>query len=350
MGTWSFEQLRGERKKLILAGWDAPKGRPGQSPVVAPQTTVRQSETYYPGNDTPSRYLFGTKQEPFELEGTFRDQSGGVGYALRMTQFAESFVADKQQCQITWFENGGPVLAYLGTIEWWKPSYKSQAHIEWKCSVLVDENLNLAKQEAKQPDPVPFPDRLAAIKNSLQSTLSETRTGESVTHFPPSLDFGLGEFLDSVTNLVATPLAALNSLANQLADMSKATMGSIKRAQASVHQLKTAVLNMQQTFASLKRDTSVVSDNANEDVDFFTMQTGFVAACGNILKQANDWKRDLEKAEHGMIGGMVTAANNDTWELIAARSLGDAGRAPDIQAMNGESGAPVPGTTYLLPK
>ena len=350
MGTWSFEQLKGERKKLILAGWDAPKGRPGQSPVVAPQTTVRQSETYYPGNDTPSRHIFGTKQEPLELEGTFRDKYGGAGYALRMTQFAESFVADKQQCQISWFENGKPVIAYLGTIEWWKPSYKSQGHIEWKCSVLIDENLNLAKKESKQPDPVPFPDRLAKIKNELQSALLETRTGESVSRFPPSLDFGLSEFLDSVTNLVATPIAALNSLSSQLADMSKATMGSIKRAQASVHQLKTAVLNMQQTFASLKRDASVISENANEDVDFFTTQTGFIAACGKILKQTNEWKRDLERAEQGMIGGMVTAANNDTWELIAARSLGDAGRAPDIQAMNGETGLPVPGTTYLLPK
>lgn len=350
MGKWTFTQQGGEGKKLELADWNAPKGRPGQAPIFKGKLTVRHSETYYPGNDEPSRFIYGAKHEPIELEGKFRDAFGGKGYAQQMSEFARSFVHEKLPCKIEWTDKGTVHASFLGIIEWFESAPESAGTWGWKLSVAVDKDLAVKVKTGKQPSPVPFASRMDQVNNAIKYLMGSKRTGESFSTFPPSLDFGLSGFLDSLASYVNGPIALLNSLTSQLADMSKATMGSIKRAQAGTHQLKTGLLNLKQAFEDVRLDAAVISTRASEDVAFLKSQTEFSQGAIAAIKVVEQLRRDLARAEQGLIRGVCVAINGDTWEAIAARKLNDAGRASDIQRLNNEPGQPVPGTRYLIPR
>ena len=351
MGKWTFEQLSGERKTLVLADWDAPKGRPGQTPIYKAKLVARQSETYYPGNDEPSRHIYGGKHEPIELEGKFRDAFGGKGYAQRMAEAARNFYNEKLQCRIIWHGTDSPFASYVGIIESIECSPESSGVWGWKISIAIDRDLKLAPTFRKQPDREPFKDRMAQVNSAIRDMMDwGKREKKSFSTFPPSLDFGLSDFLDSVANYVNGPITMLNSMADQLEDMSKATMASIKRAQAGAHQLKTGLIKAKQAFEDVRLDAAVVSNRASEDIKFLRSQADFSQGAIAAIKEADKLRRYLVQAEQGMIRHSMVALDGDTWEAMASRSLSDASRAADIQRLNNEFGLPVPGTRYLIPR
>jgi hypothetical protein len=64
-GAWRFEQLAGDKKTLILAGYSAPFGRPRQKAVVRDKVQIREKTTRYPGSSgPPTRHIFGDDYEP----------------------------------------------------------------------------------------------------------------------------------------------------------------------------------------------------------------------------------------------------------------------------------------------
>jgi len=346
VSDWTFKQLGGEGKTLKLSGWDAPHGRPRQKPVVKDGVAVRHTDTYYPGNDRPTRHLFGHKFEPWELEGRFMDLAGGQGYAKQMAEFAKAFVDDQQSVLITW----GSMIACEGFIESIEIGREGAGNIAWKLKVLVDDDLILAKaKQTKQPAPDSIKDLSRALEDALNKALGGKRSGKSITKFPPSLDLGISDFLDTLVSAINTPAAMFNNLVNQIGDFSTATTGDLRRLRAGVHQIKTGVLNLQTIYEDLRTDVAIQSSYAAATTDFDSYRLVSAAAMNDAASQIRKIDRATAIAERGSVKAFYTAKQGDTWESISTTFYGSAARASDIQKANSESGPPSPGTLYVIP-
>ena len=346
MSDWTFKQLGGEGKTLKLSGWDAPHGRPRQKPVVKDGVAVRHTDTYYPGNDRPTRHLFGHKFEPWELEGRFMDLAGGQGYATWMAEFAKAFVDDQQSVLITW----GALIACEGFIESIEIGREGAGNIAWKLKVLVDDDLILAKsKQTKQPVPDSIKDLSRALENALKDALGGTRKQKSITQFPPSLDLGISDFLDALVGAINTPAAVFTNLVNQIGDLSTATVGDIRRLRTGVHQIKTGVQNLQTIYEDLRNDVAIQSSYAKDITDWESYRSSSAAAMNSAMGQIRKIDRATAIAERGSVKAFYTAKQGDTWESISTTFYGSASRAADIQKANSESGPPVAGTLYVIP-
>lgn len=343
---WTFKQLGGEGKTFKLAGGDAPHGRPRQKPVVKDGVRIRNSTTYYTGNNRPTRHVYGHKFEPWELEGRFMDIFGGQGYARAKADEAKVFVDDQQLVLVTW----GPYIACEGFIEWIELGREGAGNIAWKMSVQIDDDLILSTQKkTKAPVPDSIKDLSRALEDALDKALGGKRSGKSITKFPPTLDIGISDFLDSFVSAINTPAAAFNNLVNQVGDLATASTGDLRRLRAGVHQIKTGVLNLQTVYEDLKTDAAIQSSYAAATTDFDSYRLTSAAAMNEAASQIRKIDRATAIAERGSVKAFYTAKNGDTWESIATTFYGSASRAADIQKANSESGPPVPSVLYVIP-
>ena len=347
MSDWTFAQLGGSRKRLTLSGASAPHGRPRKKPVVSDGIEIRQSETYYPGYDEPTRHIFGSRAEAFELEGRFMDSVGGKGFAQKMTEYVKGFVDDKQRVEVRWEDT----IAAVGLIDAFVPSRESKGHIAWKMRVLIDKDLLITVRKTKdQVDPKDVKDHMADIQNGLKKLLGETAFQKPITSFPPSLDFGIIDQLDLLVGAINTPFAMVSSMADQIGSLEKGAIGALRRFRAGLHQMKTATLKLRSTYENHRSDLAIQSSYADEELRFFAVQSASGPAMLGLLKSIDAADRAAARAERGKIRALYTAKTGDTWESIARITLEDASRGSDIQMANSASGLPSPGELYLIPR
>ena len=350
---WIFEQRGGDRKKFTLANDDAPHGRARQNPVVRDGLAVRKSRTLYPGNDEPTTHLFGRKSNDMELVGRFMDSYGGKGYAAKMTDMVKSFVDDQQPVRITW----GNLVCVDGFIDEFDPGRESAGNVQWKMKITVDDDLMLAASKAGQtPEPQKPQDFSKKIASALSDALGTSRTGESLQSFPPSLDLGLGEFLDSLVTLVNTPAALMLDVANSLQSLESSTIGSLNRLRAGIHQTKTAVLRLEATYADAQTNVSpgqpaaVTTSRADDKQRFGGQQAHTAVAMNKTSAALRKLDRAVAIAIRGKIKSLYVARAGDTWEGIATAQMGSAVRSAELQQANGETGKPRASVRYVIPR
>lgn len=349
---WTFQQLGGDRKKFTLSDADAPHGRARQKPVVRDGLSVRKSRTLYPGNDRPTTHLFGHKSTDWELEGRFMDSTGGRGYASKMVDFIKVFVKDAQPVRITW----GDLVCVDALIDDFDPGRESAGNVQWKMKISIDDDLMLSSGKASAPQQEQIKDLSKEIETALADALGGERKGESLTSFPPSLDLGLSDTLESLVSAVNTPAAMMLDVANAIQSVETSTIGNLNRLRAGVHQTKTAMLNLQATYehasANLTPGASpaVTSSRAEDKQRWGGQQASVAQAITRTMAEMRKLDRALAIAIRGKIKTLYTARDGDTWERIATSQLGAATRAPEIQRANGELGKPRAGVRYVIPR
>lgn len=347
---WIFQQLGGDRKSFPLSGADAPHGRARQKPVVRDGLSIRKSRTYYPGSSRPTTHLYGSKSTEWELEGRFMDSYGGRGYAAKMTDFVKAFVNDAQPVRITW----GELVAVDGFIDDFDPGRESAGNVQWKMKISVDDDLLLSTQ-ASAPEPEQIKDLSKDIEKALSEALGGKRKGENLTTFPPSLDLGLADSLDSLVSALNTPSAMMLEVANALQSVESSTIGSLNRLRAGVHQTKTAMLRLEATYEHASANLTpgatpaVTSSRADDRQRFGQQQTRASVAMARTMTAMRRLDRALAIAIRGRVRTLYTAKSGDTWEGIAVTHLGSAIRAAEIQQANGETGHPRVGVRYVIP-
>lgn len=346
---WKFVQTAGQKKTLTLTGWAAPRGRPRQAPVVTTGVQVRNSRTYYPGNDAPTRHVFGTQHPDWQLEGRFMDCDGGPRYAQNMLDYVTGFVADAHPVVIRW----GEFVSARGMIVDFEPGIESHQHVSWKMTIQIDEDLLLQKRKNRSMD---F-DRAVAehaqneIKDYLQKQSSAKREQLSIVSFPPSLDFGISAALDSLVGAANAPWAALSQMLDDIGKLETAPWNALMRLKAGQNQAKTALLHLKDTHQAMHSSMVIMSKNESERTRFWSRQHAAGAEDLKKLKVLDDIDRAIQRAMRGMIRGMYVARTSDTWESIARVAMEDVKRADDIRSFNGVgSGPPAPGTRYLIPQ
>jgi len=338
--VWTFEQVSGERKKLVLNDHAAPHGRPRQKPVVEVELKQRNAEVRYAGNSVPTRHLFGTSESPEKLEGRLRDAYGGAGFARQKKAEIESFVRDGQQCIGTWDD----LVSQLCFLESVKFGIESGGEITYEIQILVDKNLLDDDVDSLVIEPRGPQD----LTNQMLLAIVEMNDLVKV----PGLKGSIFDSISSLISGVASVSSACNDVANQIDSFVNAPFQLMNQLRASLDQFRTAVTALRRAYDDLTVDIALENQNAQNQQAFWDVQSAWAASSLDAIRQAIALERASAVAQQGNIKELYTAKDGDTWDQISRIVYnGSADRAEDIRKANGvEAGAnPVPGTTYMVP-
>lgn len=338
--SWIFVQQGGERKALQLSGWSAPFGRPRHGTIVSDGIEVRHATTYYPGNPVPTRHLFGTKLNDFELTGRFMDVAGGAGYAQAKTEEVKQFVADQQEVTIRWSD----VIQVTGFIEKFVPKREGPGDVAWTMTVLIDKD-DKADRLAATPLAQQGPQYLVRRIEPRVDAISTDITKDN------RLRGDILDLFDNAISAVTTAFSYLADVSQQIDSFSRSALGTINRFRAAIHQFKTVGLQMRTTIERVLPDDALSTRRATEEQQWADTRAKFSANLALILADLADMDRQARLAQHGRIRAIITAKLGDTWESLAIRVYGSADRAGDLRDANGVASGehPEPGTDYIAP-
>jgi len=333
-----FTQLGGSRKTLELADHAAPHGRPRVGPVAADSLTLRESEVYVAGSDTPVRHLHGLKHGDWELHGRFTDYFGGLGFAKSKAAEVKKFVADQQPVRASW----GDSLAGRGLITSFEPLRESEGEIEWKLTVKIDADEIIDKQRFRSASRRP--------QDYTNRILQLAREGQKAFEGMP-LKLSVFDVINGLISSVASLTAAAITIANGLQSFESEAIGSLRRFRSAIGQLRTAVIIARDAIDALSVDLAIEERNYDETFSFSRNQAVFSDTAISIIKEAADADRSAQLAEQGKILAIIEAKGGDTFESLSSQFYGNAGRAEDIRKANGVGGGqpPTPGTLYIIP-
>jgi len=120
---------------IELSGAAAPHGRARIAPITKAGVELRQSVTYYPGNASPTRHIFGVKYSPWELRGRFMDSDLGPGGAKAMVEKVFAFIEDQLPCSIAW----GDILSATGILEAFEAAPEAEDQWGWTLRFGIDK-------------------------------------------------------------------------------------------------------------------------------------------------------------------------------------------------------------------
>lgn len=338
MGFVYFQQLGGKRHKLQLEGHAAPHGRPRQSPVVTDAIEVRNAEVYYGDDTAPTRHIFGVKYPPIELNGRFSDRRGGAGFTKAKIEEVKQFVKEQQRVQFVWAD----VVSVVGLITLFEPARESTGEATWKLTmkVDVDEFANRKKPVPKTPSPQDFS---AHIANML-------RDAQGIIPSVPDLQGSILDAVDSVVNLVTSPVRAFGQVADGMRTFEKASVGELSRITNVVGDLRTATFVMRETYASIAPDVALVRERAESNMQLWQSQTTIEESMRREMAVAADADRAARAARSGRDRTAYVVQGGDTWESIAIGFYGRPGEAAKLQLANDAiGGQPKPGVKIRIP-
>jgi hypothetical protein len=342
--SWTITQKSGDRKQLKLSGWGAPFGRPRQGSVVRTPIQVRQKTYYYPGNNVPTRHIFGLKWDNFDLHGRFMDYYGGTGFAKQQVQFINEFVSDQVECYIEW----GRILSFTGLIEKFDPGYESEGTVDWKMSVLISKDNYLP--EPSQQRPAPLQKTAADYTNLIVNQFALIGKKGNLT-MPPSMPGNLLDALGSVVNVVNSAVAQFVGYASAVENFEQATFNELARLRAGIGQLKTALLSLRDMNASLQSDAILLSRDSLEMISLQNTQATADITMITTMSQLEQMDRAALQAQRGTVSRTYVALTGDTWESISITMYGSLSGVNAIRQANGVKYGinPIAGAVYQIP-
>lgn len=344
IAPWVFRQLGGDKKELVLEGADAPYGRPRQKPIVEDGIDIREKRKWYAGNDVPTRHIFGVKYHDIELSGRWMDRNGGPGWAQEKSEFVKRFVADAQECRITW----GDIISTRGLIRSFIPRRESREEVAWHMVVGIDAD-EILTAFAQRQDPAPVaPGKFVDNIGELLAKALKPST-EQPEQFKGSFAGGLDASIAGVTSA----FASLVLLATSVSSFEQELIGDIRRFRAGIGQLQTALIIFRDGYQDFRNDLAIQGDYADDQLKFAGLQADSGLATLQALEQLIAADRAAAEAERGKIIGFYEAKEGDSWESIARYVYdGSASRAEDLRMANGipPGAPPVAGGEYQVPR
>lgn len=134
--TFTLEEVDspdgGAPLRVVLKGRDAPLGGRGSGGAFDLEVELRQSEFYYPGQDTPSRQVMGVKYAPVVVRGNLQDR-GVVGRAHDVATALQRLATRKRRLRLSW----GPLSLY-GLADKVKISPEGLRDYNYEVSIHID--------------------------------------------------------------------------------------------------------------------------------------------------------------------------------------------------------------------
>jgi hypothetical protein len=336
--AWKFAQVGGDQDTFTLSGWSAPFGRARQGAVVKTTLKVRTERVYYPGSNSPTRHVFGSKEDDWELKGRWRDRALGKGGAQAKARAAKLFVGAFQPVQISW----GDILVYTGFIAELELGNESESEIEWTFRIEIDsDDTTTSSTTIHGPSVGDFSGALGDALNELSGAIAL-----------PKLPGSLGDVMDSAVDAFRSATGSVRSAIDQVASFKDATFAQINRAVSGVSELRGAGIELREAFLSIPSDAHGVGQRASDIVKLQAAQTSVEDQIRASLSVGAQIERGAELARIGRIKATFVAGDGDTWEAVSSRVYGSPDRAGDLREANNVSPGqnPVPGTMYLIPR
>src|SRR5215472_7865041 len=329
---WKFEQLLtvtgSEKKSVTLSGWNAPFGRPRQKGVVTDGIEIREKTVYYPGNDQPTRHIFGSRYDDWELNGRWKDSNlGNINGANQLAETVQEFVRDAVPVRISW----GQILSANGLIKSFKTSRESPNEIAWTMRILIDapNTVSLNVTQAKQ------------VRPAKQAQLIEAKLNDGIV-LPLKSKLNLNGLLGSFVDMIDSIVSSISTLTGQLIDATSAIdnfytalIGEVERVRANIHQIRTAIITLRNTIESLETEGILVSRSADSDINWWSVNNGIYTTSITTLALLQDLENDADIAQRKRSITTYTARAGDTWENISIRFYGDPFGAQKIKGANG---------------
>jgi hypothetical protein len=340
---WIFRQLSGERNQLKLESHAAPHGRPRKGAVVRNPVQIRQSETYYPGNDVPTRHIFGLRLEPYELRGIFTDRYGGKGFAKTKDSEVRKFVAQKRQVAIVW----GDRINARGLIELYDPGWEGDGEIPWTMTILIDQDLTL-NEVRRRTEPSPAPKkRMEDLLRALDRSLADMKQP-----LPPTMRGDIFQFVESFIFAINEASASLVAVVDQIGNIASAPFHLLRTLRAGIANFSTAISRLRSYYDDLTVNIALESREAREMRQFWDVQAAWGASSLSALHELAEMDREATLSQRSRVKSYYAATDGDSWESISRKQFRTPDRAEDIRHANGiEAGAlPVPGELYVIPR
>lgn len=338
---WTFLQIEGpesDRKRLVLAEWNAPFGRSRKEPILKEVIKSRIHTTRYPGGTGQTRHAFGTNWESFELKGRWMTKVSAEPANAIADQWID-FLRDERTIRISW----GNIISWTGYLEELELGRESEHDIAWKMRLQIDS------QDDKQKS-IEFR-QLADIDVDVQFFGAWVRFGELIKPIEEDLS---PDFLDSLENLAAElnkPQAIMNKLANKFDKAVERTFGALKAMRNAVAGMRTAVVQFRETLLGISVEAAMLVRTAKNDAIWAKSVAEFDAVTVLVMERLADLDRKLEIQEKLEFTKLIIAKDGDTWESLSTRATGSPDGAGQIRSLNGAryGEKPLVGTSYLVP-
>jgi len=341
---WTFQQLGGERKTLALAGRSAPHGRPRKNPVVSDGIKLRLQRVYYPDAIAPpTTHIFGIAYEPWELKGRFADAHLGAGGTKAAIAAWQAFVADAQECLITW----GDILTGRGLVTKFKPGRESESESSYELEVEIDEQLGVLGQRPGATAEQGPTQLCEALQLELLEGVGRIPSLPNAGDLKPSFLDGL----DGLVSNVNTFSASLVRVAGEIDAFASGTIDQLERLRAGVSQVRTSLNKIRGTIETTENDAAMLARSASIEALWFASRADLDVSTLRALALLDEIDRQAEIAQRGRVLTVYVARTGDTWESIARQFYGGPQSAGKIRDANGVryGELPVGGRSYQIP-
>ncbi len=350
---WTFQQLEGDRTKLVLSDSAAPHGRPRQKPITKDKLMVRQNVTRYPGsNSRPTRHILGSHREDQELTGRWQDNKLGAGRAQSLVLEFEKFVAAQVQCRISW----GDINHWTGIIESIETSWESATQVAWTLHIGIDRKEDgqfIRKTRNEQLPDFKLDEPISNLVNNLKNL------SLSLPDWSPDLLDGID---DAIAALNA-PSAILNKFVNGVDRLADTVTADLNRARMSMNQIQTALVTLDNVLGGallisdpesngggFGNDLALVARRADSDLKFLAARADAILEITYLKAIIADLIRTANVSQVGQTVTTFQARSGDSWESISIAVFGSPARANDIRKANAaKEPLPIPGKIYSIP-
>lgn len=360
--VWTFLQLGGDQKTLVLQGYLAPFGRPRQKAIIKETIKSRIQTTYYPGSKgPPTRHVFGTNWEPMELTGRWMTKSlaesgaTGLGSANNIATAWTDFLQDEQPIRMSW----GMIISYTVFIEELELGRESEHEIAWRMKLLVDKRDDIGTKKFVQPK-TPISDDMTEINTFLAT--SQLLQAPAV----PDMSFDLFDSLNALAGRLNQFQAQMNKFAGELGDIESSTFSTIQHFRGAIAGFRNAVEDIRDLTTDVRLDSGALADDL-QDSTFITQ--AFISRSAESDIRWSQYQAEVDRqtiylqdrlAEIDLKASLLVTADalafilaiqGDTWESLSKRAVGDISKAAKMRSINGAryGEQPEPGQSYLVP-
>lgn len=344
--SWTFLQLGGPTKRLVLKDYAAPFGRPRQKPIFEEMFQDRVKTVHYPGqSNNPTRHRFGTKwaDEGIQFTGRWMDKQLPDKTAEQMVNDWQAFISDEQPVRISW----GSILSFVGFIESLKCSWESDKEVAWTMTVLVDRKEVTSGFVEFGPQPSRPSRELVDIYN--QNFLANQKRLTAVEN---DLSPGFFDSLNNLTSSLASVTSTFVKLAGDLNDLQQQTFDVLQRFRLAIGQVRTALVLYRRALDSASINSQLFSRQADSDLHWFQFKNASDVELSVMLDILSQLDRGTAVALRGKGITAYQARQGDTWESISNKFFQGPDHANEIRQANGiqYGNLPVVGQTYSIPQ
>lgn len=304
--TFFFEEIDGNKRKITLAGTEAPMGGPRRGAAFDLGGSVRKSEQFDPGSEAPNVHITGTTEHEIAVKGHFRDVlTGTAGGALARMAVIDSMRRAARPMRLVW---GG--ILRRGLLATAKFGAESDSDIPYELTFSIyDHGVNRRTKSRR----IPF----ASIQNFavIEPRLASVKALASLDGIRPDLSSGIFALYSQLT----APLAQIIALTEDFEDGIASTIDALRSVASQAKALMLRCVDLFAFLSAIDPNSASSADDAAVRAAWTRAQMDALVNLQLAISEVQEVGVNAEIRASANSERIVTAAFGDTLETIGAR-------------------------------